>query len=198
MWFVKNKEGQEQPKSNPKDVNPAGMSGSSFEDAARQFTEPPRAEETPGAVSERQGEKLIVKVEWAQGALEGCFYPLARLDHPAWALTEEESAKGAPTMQTFLQMVADKIAPAMLARVVNKYPEFADLVAMLGVLYYQKYRLVRSLKIRERTEAAKSKPATEILTPQEEGEKIHCDVCGNDFDTQREAFAHLPCTGKVQ
>src|SRR5260370_27136918 len=101
-------------------------------------------------------------------------------------------------MKIFLEMLADKSAPAILAAVVKKYRGLADWVAMLGVLYYQKYRLVRSLKIRERTEAAKSKPATEILTPQEEGEKIHCDVCGNDFDTQREAFAHLPCTGKVQ
>src|SRR5260370_36789182 len=132
MWFVKNKEGQEQPKSNPKDVNPAGMSGSSFEDAARQFTEPPRAEETPGAVSERQGERLIVKVEWAQGALGGCFYPLARLDHPAWALTEAESAKGAPTMQPFLQWAPDKIAPATLARVVHEDPQSAGSVPLLG------------------------------------------------------------------
>src|SRR5260370_39886548 len=96
-------------------------------------------------------------------------------------------------MQTFLQRVADKIAPAMLARVVNKYPEFADLVAMLGVFYYQKYRLVRSLKIRERKEAAKAKPATEIITPQEEREKRHCHLLGKYVGTQREAFSHLPC-----
>src|SRR5260370_2144616 len=95
-------------------------------------------------------------------------------------------------------MVGGKVGAVKWARVGKKYPEFADLVARLGVLYYQKYRLVRSLKIRERTEAAKSKPATEILTPQEEGEKIHCDVCGNDFDTHKETFSHLPCTRKVQ
>src|SRR5260370_35181047 len=97
MWFVKNKEGQEQPKSNPKDVNPAGMSGSSFEGAARQFTEQPRAEETPGAVSERQGEKLIVKGEWGQGGLEGQFYPLARLKQQQRGLTGRAHARGPRT-----------------------------------------------------------------------------------------------------
>jgi len=190
MWFVKKEEKSQPSRSNP--------SGEIFEDAARQFTEAPRSEESSGAVAEKQEEKLVIKLEWAQGALEGCFYPFARLDHPAWALSEEESLKGAPAMQAFLQMLADKVAPAMLARVVNKYPEFADLVAMLGVLYYQKYRLVKKLKIAEKAEAGKSKPATETLTPQSEEEPIHCDVCGKDFQTRELAFAHLPCEGKVQ
>jgi hypothetical protein len=194
MWWVKDKEAK------GRDNETRGTTGSAFEDTARQFSESPRPEESSAPLVEKE-EKLNVKIEFAQGALEYCFVPLARLDHPAWALTELESAKGAPAMQAFLQMVADKLAPALLARVVNKYPEFADLVAMLGVLYYQKYRLVRSLKIAE-AEAAKRAGAgpanTSILTPDQSEEKIHCDECGKDFDTQALALGHLPCPGKIQ
>src|SRR5260370_7459979 len=146
MWWVKKEEKSQPSKSHPS-PRMTGISGETFEDAERQFTENPRQEESSGAVAEKQEEKLVIKLEWAQVALEGCFYPFARLDHPAWALSEEESLKGAPKMQTFLQMLADKIAPAMLARVVNKYPDFAALVPILLVLYFQNNRLAKTLNI---------------------------------------------------
>lgn len=172
------------------------MTGESFEDVAKRLSEPQRPPETDAA-RESKREKLLVKVEWAQTSLEFCFLPLARLDHPAWALTEEESQKGAPTMQAFLQCVADRIAPAVLARVVNKYPEFMDLLGMLGVLYYQKYRDVQALKRLEDSKGGRriaSVPRTESASP--DAESVHCDECGHDFSTREAAFAHLPCPGK--
>jgi hypothetical protein len=64
-------------------------------------------------------------------------------------------------MQAFLQAVADKYAPEALGRVANKYPEFFDLTAALGVLYWQKWRYVskiRQMEAAERAEEAQSKP----------------------------------------
>jgi hypothetical protein len=98
--------------------------------------------------------KLTIREEWAKAAAEYCFYPAAKLIHPAYALADEEAEKIAPQMQEFLQVVADKYAPAALGRLSSKYPEFFDLTAALGVLYWQKWRYVSHLRRVEAEQAA--------------------------------------------
>lgn len=117
-----------------------------------------RAAAEPAAVVE-ENESLLIRPEWAEAAARFCFLPAARFSHPAYALSDEEAEKIAPLMQTFLQAVADKYAPAALGRVANKYPEFFDLAAALGVLYWQKWRYVshlRQMEAQERAEAAEA------------------------------------------
>lgn len=101
-------------------------------------------EETPTAE-----EQLVIKPEWALATSKACFYPPAKMIHPAYALTDEEAEKVSPKMAAFLQAIADKYAPAMVCRLANKYPEFWDLAGALGVLYYQKWRIVSKLQAEE-------------------------------------------------
>lgn len=135
------------------------QTGGSFEEAAaRVSAEVPREDAPQGAESE-EGDSLAIRPEWAEAAARLCFLPAARLSHPAYSLTDEEAEIISPKMQAFLQAVADKYAPAMLGRVANKYPEFFDLTAALGVLYWQKWRYVSKLQqfeAEQKREAAKA------------------------------------------
>jgi hypothetical protein len=145
------------------------QAGGSFEEAAARVTAEPvpgsdeevtrNAAELAGAVEE--GDSLAIRPEWAEAAARLCFLPAARLSHPAYSLSDEEAEQISPKMQAFLQAVADKYAPAMLGRVANKYPEFFDLTAALGVLYWQKWRYVSKLRQweaeQEREAAAKAR-----------------------------------------
>jgi hypothetical protein len=103
------------------------------------------------------GESLIIRPEWALVAVKGCFYPAAKWIHPAYEATDEEAQKAAPQMQAFLQTIADKYAPAMIARLANRHPEFWDLVAALGILYYQKWDAVTRIMAAEADAAERAK-----------------------------------------
>ena len=150
MWFKKdNKEAEHENRPGGIDYEAA---------AARVTAEEPELEEVDPTVAEfaetvaaaeEPKESLIIKPEWAQAALKACFYPPAKMVHPAYALTDEEAERVSPKMATFLQAVADKIAPAVVCRLANKYPEFFDLAGALGVLYYQKWRIVSKLQLEE-------------------------------------------------
>src|SRR6266478_908109 len=72
-------------------------------------------------IEEDANEALIVKREWAIDAVKGCFYPAARWIHPAYAVDDAEAEKVGPKMQKFLQIVADKYAPAAIGRLANRY-----------------------------------------------------------------------------
>jgi hypothetical protein len=128
------------------------------------------AEPGPGAaaVEPEPENSLEIRPEWAEAAARLCFVPAAKLVHPAYALEDGEAAAISPQMQAFLQAVADKYAPAALGRVASKYPEFFDLAAALGVLYWQKWRHVsriQRLEAEERTAALAGKPSGESAAP---------------------------------
>ena len=142
--------------------NNAAATGGEFEEAAARVTvaavESPADEAAAGLAS---GDRLEVRPEWAQAAARLCFLPAARLSHPAYALTDEEAEKITPQIQALLQAVADKYAPALVGRVANKHPELFDAAAALGVLYWQKWRLVshlRELEAAERAAGAEKTP----------------------------------------
>ena len=105
------------------------------------------AEELIAAAEEQ--EDLVIKPAWAIEAVKGCFYPAAKLIHPAYALTDEQAEKAGPKMQVFLQAIADKYLPVAVGRLANKYPEFWDLAGALGVLYYQQWRAVSKIQAAE-------------------------------------------------
>jgi hypothetical protein len=143
--------------------------GGSFEEAAARVTagaEQAHTPDTGGALPDEE-ESLAIRPEWAEAAARICFLPAARLSHPAYSLTDEEAEIITPKMLAFLQAVADKYAPAMLGRVANKYPEFFDLTAALGVLYWQKWRYVSRVRQMEASERAEKeaghKPAPESV-----------------------------------
>src|SRR6266446_10035768 len=135
----------------------SGATGGEFEQAAARVTaeDVPRAAGADGAEVPDGEDRLEIRPEWAEAAARLCFLPAARLSHPAYALTNEEAEVISPKMQAFLQAVADKYAPAALGRVANKYPEFFDLTAALGVLYWQKWRYVSKMRALDAAEAAR-------------------------------------------
>ncbi len=142
-WF-KNKKEVETEAANPS-LRPGGID---FETAAARVTveDPEIAAAADSFIAATaDDEALIVRSEWAIVAVKGCFYPAAKWIHPAYAIDGGEAAQVSPKMQLFLQMVADKYAPAAISRLANRYPEFWDLVAVLGVLYYQKWRAVSKI-----------------------------------------------------
>lgn len=139
MWKRKDQENQ----------NP-GTVGGEFDKAASEVTAqtempPSDVRQVIGAHMEEE-EKFIIREEWAEDCARLCFKPLAKAIHPAYALTDDEAETISPKMQAFLQALCDKIAPPLIARMANKYPELFDLGAALGVLYYQKYRFVSRLR----------------------------------------------------
>jgi len=193
VWKPWSQSKPESPANPPEEKRTTGSAA--FEEIASEFSEPARPQETRESERAPEQEKLVISIEWAQGALEGCFVPLAKLDHPAWALSPEEAQKGAPKMQAFLQAVTDRIAPAILARVVNKYPEFTDLLGMLAILGLAKYQQVRKLKLMDAHLRTEKTVASVDGRTTVTAESIHCDECGKDFPDRETAFAHLPCPG---
>ncbi len=116
---------------------------------------PEELDERPaGEVDE---EELIIKPEWALAVSKGCFYPAARWIHPAYSLNDEEAEKINPKMRAFLQAAADKYMPAQISLLANRFPEVWALLAVLGALYYQKYRVVSKVMAEEAKAAANAK-----------------------------------------
>src|SRR5215467_8673258 len=99
-------------------------------------------------------DRLEIRPEWANAAARLCFLPAAKLSHPAYALTDEEAETITPQIQALLQAVADKYAPALVGRVASRHPELFDAAAALGVLYWQKWRMVSKIREAEAAEAA--------------------------------------------
>lgn len=143
--------------------------GGEFEQAAARVTA--EAEVEAGRVAGPEelaaGEdRLEIRTEWAEAASRACFFPAARLWHSAYALTDEEAEVISPKMQAFLQAVADKYAPAAIGRVASKYPEFFDLTAALGVLYWQKWRFVTKMRALDAAERAQKEADKKPATPE--------------------------------
>jgi hypothetical protein len=166
--------------------NQSEMGGGDFDAAAARVTAEPipgsdeeatrNASEMAGAIAE-DGEDFIIREEWAEATARICFVPAAKLIHPAYALTDDEAESISPQMQAFLQAVADKYAPAAIARIANRYPELVDLVAALGILYYRKWKFVSRMialeaQERARREAAEKKSAADADANATEGIRV--------------------------
>lgn len=170
MWR-RNKETETETLEERQDPRTVGT-GSDFEAAADRVAA--QAVPAPGdpldevVRADADNERLEIRPEWAQGVARLCFLPAARLSHPAYALTDEEADKIAPQIGALMQAVADKYAPALVGRVANKHPELFDAIAAIGVLYWQKWRLVSRLMREE--EKARLRMRAENQQPKEREE----------------------------
>lgn len=147
-----------------------------------------------------ESDRLVIHMDWSGKVVNGCFWPLARFDHPAWALTEEETAAIAPKMHVFLQAVSDRYAPAWLGRMATRHAELFDLGIALTMMYYAKFQQVNEARAEAvAAETARQKsPASvvDIATRQPVvGKPEKCEVCGREFANYVEMGRHLPCSG---
>jgi hypothetical protein len=128
--------------------------GGEFEQAAARVTAAVEPDPTgAGGPADEGQDGLLIRPEWANGAARLIFLPAAKFSHPAFALTDDEAERITPQMQAFMQAIADKYAPELLGRLANKYPEFFDLTAAVGILYWQKWRYVSQIRRMEAMEA---------------------------------------------
>lgn len=170
MW------GRKEPEA--KQNNPAETGGTGeFEAAAARVT---AAEPipSPDAPSQPEGQKpverLLIRPSWGEGVARACFLPPAKLIHPAYALTDDEAEVIGPKMAAFLQALVDRyeyLVPQWAARVSNRFPEFGDLLAALGVAGYAKYELVKKLRKLEEEER-RAKAAANVTPIQNDSEAI--------------------------
>jgi len=199
MWF-KNKTEEKPQQPQPSSKSEPGI-GDEFEEAASQAVGTEPMHETEQAeVREVNQDRFLIKPEWAENTVKVLFIPLAVKDHPAWRLSDEEARHVGPKMQEALQAIADRYAPDLLAKVSSRHPELFNLVGVLAVLYYQKWRFVVSVKQFEASEAAKKHNQAERATGRPghfESERnvgeVFCMDCGEVFETQSVYDSHLPC-----
>jgi hypothetical protein len=146
-------------------------------------------------------EKFQIQPKWAIGATKALFVPLAKYQHPAWALSDEEAETVRPEMQTFLQAMFDRYVPSLLNSWASKHSEFTNLFLALGTLLYVKAKQVNESvaqaealnKVIEMPEPSdtevKAEPASARI-PQ------LCGRCQKEFKSQEEYRAHLSgCVG---
>ena len=144
--------GKEKTKTAPKEVRGSGEAPDS------EFAEAVRGTENQSASGHvkdsrqpvtGEPEQFMITPEGAMAMVKWCFVPLARYDHPAWALTDDEAAPVAPKMSAFIQAVVDRHMPQFMMRMMNQYPEFLSLTYSIGLLYYAKFKVVRLVRIEE-------------------------------------------------
>lgn len=183
--------------------------GSPLEEAARQVVvpDPKPAEPEPASVEAGRPplpSPLIIKPEWAHGTVKLVFAPACRWHHPAWCVTDEEAERATPAMRDFLQAVADRYVPEVLARFISeadqKHPELLALFYAMAGLTMLKYRQVSAAMAEE--EAARSAP---VIMPMRFGSAdklneadVQCEVCGLWFESRARILLHLPCPGPQQ
>lgn len=175
------------------------------------FDESAEVPERPGLFSRifggkpKQPDVFVIQPRWARGAVKACFVPLAKYQHPAWALTDDEADKIAPEMQTLMQATFNRYVPSVLNDWAAKHTEIANLMVGLVSLYYVKYQMVQKAMLAEEAEAkvieiSKSPDdvqVDEVRSAESSGVKIPylCGVCKKEFENVKLYNLHLPCRG---
>lgn len=126
-------------------------------------------------------DRYSVSPEIAMSVVKGFFSPLAKYDHPAWELTDEEAGPVVPKMQKAIQALLDRHMPEFAMKLMAKYPELLGVTYAMALLYYAKFKAVRLVRMEEyraeqrrvaeaqRAEAARvatAKPADLIYQPE--------------------------------
>lgn len=156
----------------------------------------------------RKEERFIIRPKWARETVKLTAWPLEKYVHPAWKLTDVEADESAGEMQVFLQAVADRYAPLLIARFASRHSELFDLCAALAVMYWHKLQVVDALI--ESQKPGKPVPVPidrkeeeaaapdEIAHPEAAtgAESVLCEKCDVLFPNSKEAAKHLPCPGK--
>ena len=105
--------------------------------------------------AEREAVKFVVEEKTAMQWAVWPFNVLAAYDHPAWALTEEEARKVAPTIAAAMEKVLDCYVPESLAYLKAKNPELFAVVVVFGKLSLVKAGQVSRVKLEEARQAAR-------------------------------------------
>jgi hypothetical protein len=100
-------------------------------------------------------DEFTITPDMAMAMVKGCFSPLAKYDHPSWALTDEEASPVVPKMQAAIQAVLDRHMPQFMMQMMNKYPEMLSLTYAMVLLYYMKFKAVRLIRMEEYREEQK-------------------------------------------
>jgi hypothetical protein len=142
-------------------------------EVAAETAVPVSAEVVPGP---EEPERFIVSDEFAREFVKMPFAALAKFVHPAFAISDEEAEHGArmhrglvlqimpaprPPMQVCLQELADKYAPAMLAKMADNHRPLLTLIVAMSALGYAKWQTVAAIAAAEKAARA----ATEPLAP---------------------------------
>lgn len=170
MWRRNRKETAEE--ANPSASAAETGGNSEFEEAAARVTAA-ESSPSPDASAQPEGEqgeseRFIIREEWAEGASRLLFLPPAKFIHPAFALDEEEAQIVGPKMQSFLQAVVDRyeyLIPGWTKRLSNKFPELTELLGVVAVLGYHKYKLVKRLRAEEAEARARAGEGARNVTP---------------------------------
>src|SRR5260370_18013462 len=128
---------------NSKKANPGGTD---FETAAARVTaavlhnpeEDPGLSEKPGdgkpnAPEDESGDRLEIRPEWAVAIARSPYALVAKIYHPAFALSDEQAEKLGPKILPLIRKATDVWIPSWLAGVSNRNPEMFDAVAALAV-----------------------------------------------------------------
>lgn len=143
-----------------------------------------------------------IQPKWARGAVKACFVPLAKYQHPAWLLTDEEAEAVRPEMQSFMQAAFDKYVPSFLNRWASRHSEFANLLLGMGTLYYMKYQAVRDAMLAEEAmrkvvEIPHAPVDVQVEPDKPEPASVNrpslCGLCHTEFPSLDSYNAHLPC-----
>lgn len=165
------------------------------------------AVERPGLFSRlfgakpKQVEVFVIQPRWARGAVKACFIPLAKYQHPAWALTDEEAETVTPEMQTLLQATFDRYVPNVLNTWAARHTEIANLIIGLGSLYYMKYQAVNQVMLAEEAERKVidiDRKPDDVSVEGAEPVDVKmipalCGLCHVEFESREKYNAHLPC-----
>jgi hypothetical protein len=118
-------------------------------------------------------ERFIVSDEFAREFVKMPFAALAKFVHPGFAISDEEAEHGArihrglvmqimpaprPPMQVCLQELADKYAPAMLAKMADNHRPLLTLIVAMSALGYAKWQTVAAIAATENAARAATEP----------------------------------------
>lgn len=210
--FWKHQKKTQTPNSNPRIDADSELSSAERETVAAPVPEASPSESPVSEQAERPGlfsrlfskakpeQRFEIQPKWARGAVKACFMPLAKYQHPAWLLTDEEAEAVRPEMQGFLQAVFDKYVPTFLNAWASRHSEFANLAFAMGTLCYLKYQTVRDAMLAEeatRKVVEMSHPPVDSEVQEAKPETVNrpmlCGICRAEFSGLNAYKLHLPC-----
>ncbi len=144
--------------------------GSDFESAAARVTaevlpnpaEDPglyekRGDGNPDAPEDESGDRLEIRPEWAVAIARSPYALVAKLYHPAFALSDEQAEKLGPKLLPLIRKITDVWIPAWLAGASNRNPEMTDAVLALAMTGYVQWMHVQKIQESEREAAENAK-----------------------------------------
>src|SRR5260221_1026809 len=103
-------------------------------------------------------EHLEIRPEWAVFLARTPYALVAKLYHPAFALSDQQAEKLGPKILPLIRKITDVWIPSWLAGVSNRNPEMSDAVFALAFIGYVQWQNVQKIQQAEAEAAANAKP----------------------------------------